>query len=93
MTPRNKLARKALQYPGSLSFNELCLISRNVRGLKKAGEKEAMKNPPRFSIRVRWGDEDECFIGTYRFPHTSAFGDSPEEATRELAIAIELAIQ
>ena len=53
-----------------------------------------MDNQTTYSMKIHWSDEDRCFIGTCpEFPHASAFGDTQEEAIRELAIAIDLAIQ
>ena len=53
-----------------------------------------MKNSTPYSMRIHWSDEDACFIGTCpEFPHASGFGDSPTEASMELGMAIELAIQ
>ncbi len=53
-----------------------------------------MKNQTPYSMKIHWSDEDRCFIGTCpEFPHASAFGDTQEEAIRELALAIDLAIQ
>ena len=46
--------------------------------------------PFRYHIDLFWSDEDECYIANLPdFQFCSAFGDSPEEAVRELIIAAE----
>ena len=47
MTRRNKLACKALQYPGSLSFNELCLLAEYF-GFEKRRGKGSHEKPTAF---------------------------------------------
>jgi predicted RNase H-like HicB family nuclease len=42
----------------------------------------------RHSVIVRWSEEDQAFIATVpELPGLSAFGDTQEEALRELDIA------
>jgi len=41
-----------------------------------------------------WSDADAAFVSTCpEFPGVSAFGDSPEEAVRELEVPVRLAIE
>lgn len=44
-----------------------------------------------YAINVFWSDEDACYIATVPdLRGCSAFGDSPEEAVRELEVAKRL---
>jgi predicted RNase H-like HicB family nuclease len=46
--------------------------------------------PFRYHIDLFWSDEDECYIANLPdLRYCSAFGDSPEEAVRELMVAAE----
>ncbi|MDR3641004.1 MAG: toxin-antitoxin system HicB family antitoxin [Humidesulfovibrio sp.] len=48
----------------------------------------------RYSRIVEWSPGDECFIARVpEFPGLSAFGDSPDEALAEAAIALKLFIE
>lgn len=43
-----------------------------------------------YSVKSLWSDEDECYIATVpELPGLSAFGETPEEATKEAKIAAE----
>jgi|GEM_PF-775423 len=47
-----------------------------------------------YSRNVLWSDEDECYIATSpEFQWVSAFGDTPDEAFRELDVALKAAIE
>jgi predicted RNase H-like HicB family nuclease len=55
------------------------------------------KNPPkgcalgRYSVVIFWSDEDRCFIANLPdFKTCSAHGDTPEEALREIQVAMTL---
>lgn len=49
---------------------------------------------PRYSVTIRWSDEDESYIATApELPGLSAFGDTEEEALRELETAQELFLE
>ena len=44
-----------------------------------------------YAINVFYSDEDECYVANIPdLKYCSAFGDTPEEAVRELMIAKEL---
>ncbi|MBI5013879.1 MAG: type II toxin-antitoxin system HicB family antitoxin [Deltaproteobacteria bacterium] len=44
----------------------------------------------RYSVTIRWSDEDEAYVATVpELPGLSAFGDTEEEALKELEIAQE----
>ena len=44
-----------------------------------------------YHINIFWSDEDDCYVADLPdLQFCSAFGDSPEEALRELLIAKEL---
>lgn len=44
----------------------------------------------KYSMLIRWSDEDECFIATIpEFPGLSAFGDTRSEAAKEAEIVLE----
>ncbi len=41
-------------------------------------------------INILYSDDDECYISTIpHYPGLSAFGDTPEEAAKEIMIALE----
>lgn len=45
----------------------------------------------RYSVTLRWSDEDEAYIATVpELPGLSAFGDTEEEALKELEIVQEV---
>ena len=47
-----------------------------------------------YSRHVAWSDEDEGFIATVpEFPHISAFGQTAEEALRELDVVLEACVE
>jgi antitoxin HicB len=47
-----------------------------------------------YSINLAWSDEDGGYIATVpELPNLSAFGESPEEAVRELQIAAEMYLE
>jgi predicted RNase H-like HicB family nuclease len=49
---------------------------------------------PEYSMRVTWSAEDDAFIAVCPELHgISAFGSSPEDAAKELSVAIALAIE
>ena len=49
---------------------------------------------PRYGFDVRWSTEDEGFIATCpSFPGLSAFGDTPEDALREVEEVVELYVE
>jgi len=49
-----------------------------------------LKDPVRLSVTVKWSDQDDCFMALEHNRDASAFADSPADALRELATAIEL---
>src|SRR3990172_5768218 len=47
-----------------------------------------------YSITLQWSDEDEAYIAlSPEFPYASAFGDTPEQAVREMKIALGLVLE
>ncbi len=49
-----------------------------------------MKKPPRYHINVFYSDEDQAFIADVPdLKYCSAHGDTPEEAMREVLIAMD----
>ena len=53
-------------------------------------DSEDLKDPVRLSVTVKWSDQDDCFMALEHNRDASAFADSPADALRELATAIEL---
>jgi predicted RNase H-like HicB family nuclease len=52
------------------------------------------RQPFQYSILLQWSDEDEAYIALVpEFPYASAFGDTPEQAAREMKIAIRLILE
>ena len=48
----------------------------------------------RYAISIHWSGEDEGFIATCReFPNVSAFGETYEEASREMSVALDAAME
>lgn len=48
----------------------------------------------RYAISIHWSSEDEGFIATCReFPNVSAFGETYEEASREMSVALDAAME
>ncbi len=48
----------------------------------------------RYSFHVFWSEEDESYIAIVPgIEGVSAWGDTPEEAIREVQVALELAIE
>jgi predicted RNase H-like HicB family nuclease len=46
--------------------------------------------PFRYHIDLFWSDEDDCYIANIPdLRYCSAFGDTPEEAVREIMVAAE----
>lgn len=54
------------------------------------GDAEVFEDPPKFSATVEWSDADDCYMAMEHNRDVSAFGDTPAEAMRELATALEL---
>jgi hypothetical protein len=54
------------------------------------GDEEVFKDPPEFSATVKWSDEENCYMAIEHNRDISAFADTPANAMRELATAIEL---
>ncbi len=55
---------------------------------------DAMKKAQKYSFRVQYSEEDGGYIAlSPEFPGLSAFGETPEEAIRESATALELLIE
>lgn len=53
-----------------------------------------MKKDIQYQTLIFWEDADECYIATVPgLPLFSAHGDTPEEAARELSVALELAAE
>ena len=48
------------------------------------------EDPIEATITVKWSDQDDCFMALEHNRDASAFADSPADALRELATAIEL---
>lgn len=49
---------------------------------------------PRYEIDIFWSDEDEAFIANVpELPFCSAWGDSYEEALREVRVAVDLHLE
>jgi predicted RNase H-like HicB family nuclease len=47
-----------------------------------------------YSFTVRWSDEDEGYIAVCpEFPGVSAWGETPDDAIREVQVALELSIE
>lgn len=47
-----------------------------------------------YPIRIFWSDEDEAYIADVPdLRSCSAFGDTPEEALREIQVALQLRIE
>jgi predicted RNase H-like HicB family nuclease len=47
-----------------------------------------------YSFHVFWSDEDESYIATVPgFKYVSAHGETPDEALREIQIALRLVIE
>jgi predicted RNase H-like HicB family nuclease len=52
------------------------------------------REPFQYSIVLQWSDEDDAYIALVpEFPHASAFGDTPEQAVREMKIAVGLILE
>lgn len=50
-------------------------------------------NIPKYSTRVQWSDEDGCYVAICpEVDGCSGFGPTPQEATADLSIALELNI-
>jgi predicted RNase H-like HicB family nuclease len=50
--------------------------------------------PSKHSIAIQWSEEDKVFIASVpELPGLNAFGETPEEAVKELGIAKELFLQ
>ena len=48
----------------------------------------------KYSVMIGWSDEDACYIARIQeFKYLSAFGDTKEEALKEIEIALELSVQ
>lgn len=48
----------------------------------------------KYGFAVRWSDEDAAYVATCpEFAGVSAFGDTAEEALREIRVAMELTIE
>ena len=48
----------------------------------------------RYLIEIFWSDEDECFIANVPdIKYCSAHGDTPEEALKEIKIALQAALE
>ena len=48
----------------------------------------------RYHINIFWSDEDRCYVADIPdLKYCSAFGDTPEDAVREVLIAKELWIE
>lgn len=48
----------------------------------------------KYSIVIMWSDRDNCYIATVpEFPRVSAHGDTPEDALREVGIALQGAME
>ena len=48
----------------------------------------------KYAISIHWSNEDEGFIATCReFPGVSAFGETYEDASREMSIALDAAME
>lgn len=51
-------------------------------------------NAPRYHINLFWPAEDGCWIADVPdLPYCSAHGETPDEAVREVQVAIELFIE
>lgn len=48
-------------------------------------------NHPRYEIDIFWSEDDEAFVANVpELPYCSAWGDSYEEALREVLVAMDL---
>jgi predicted RNase H-like HicB family nuclease len=54
------------------------------------GDEEVFEDPPKLSVTIEWSDIDDCYMAVEHNRDISAFADSPADAMRELATAIEL---
>lgn len=51
-------------------------------------------NQPRYEIRIFWSDKDGGYIADVPdLRYCSAFGETPEEALREVRVALELHLE
>ncbi len=50
-----------------------------------------MMDTPRYEIDIFWSDEDEAFVANVpELPYCSAWGESYEDALREVRVAVDL---
>ena len=50
--------------------------------------------PAKARVSVFWSEEDMAYVATcFDLPRLSGFGESPEDAVRELRVAIGLAVE